>query len=143
MLRDYEITRWRQARYPAVVYEGVEGLLTKVIAGRFGSGLGAFFFGFFTSRLRASLFPMLHRMPQFLYFATVSLVCQSRGKCATPSGSALKAPIKPPLAQRWLPRLKREGAINHRGQAKTRQFTNRWRFCSPVRVKYPRRGEVV
>ena len=34
------------------------GLLTKVIAGRFGSGLGTFFFGFFTSRLRASLFPM-------------------------------------------------------------------------------------
>ncbi|MGD0403391.1 MAG: hypothetical protein ABSB66_09345 [Candidatus Acidiferrales bacterium] len=51
-------------------YEGVEGLLTKVIAGRFGSGLGTFFFGFFTSRLRASLFPMPHRMPQFYAFAT-------------------------------------------------------------------------
>jgi hypothetical protein len=58
MLRGYEFTRWRKDRYPAVDYEGVEGLLTKVIAGRFGSGLGAFFFGFFTSRLRASLFPM-------------------------------------------------------------------------------------
>ena len=45
-------------------YEGSVGLLTKVIAGRFGSGLGTFFFGFFTSRLRASLFPMPHRMPQ-------------------------------------------------------------------------------
>jgi hypothetical protein len=78
MLRYYEFTRWRKARYPAVVYEGVEGLLTKVIAGRFGSGFGAFFFGFFTSRLRASLFPMPHRMPQFLDFATVSVVCQLR-----------------------------------------------------------------
>jgi hypothetical protein len=81
MLRGYEFTRWRKARYPAVVYEGVEGLLTKVIAGRFGSAFGTFFFGFFTSRLRASLFPMPHRMPQFLDFATVSLVCQLRGKC--------------------------------------------------------------
>jgi hypothetical protein len=79
-------------------YEGVEGLLTKVIAGRFGSGFGTFFFGFFTSRLRASLFPMPHRMPQFLDFATVSVVCQSGGKCAPLSG-VLKAPTKPPLAQ--------------------------------------------
>jgi hypothetical protein len=100
MLRDYEFTRWRKARYPAVVYEGVEGLLTKVIAGRFGSGLGTFFFGFFTSRLRASLFPMPPRMPQFLDFATVSVVCQSGGKCAPPSRRALEALIKPPLAQR-------------------------------------------
>jgi hypothetical protein len=84
MLRDYEITRWRKARYPAAVYEGVEGLLTKVIAGRFGSGLGAFFFGFFTSRLRASLFPMPHRMPQFLYFATVSVVCQIKREMRDP-----------------------------------------------------------
>jgi hypothetical protein len=97
MLRDYEITRWRKTRYPAVVYEGVEGLLTKVIAGRFGSGLGAFFFGFFTSRLRASLFPMPHRMPQFLYFATVGVVCQLQdGTARAPSGRALKAPIEPP-----------------------------------------------
>jgi hypothetical protein len=51
-------------------YEGVEGLLTKAIAGRLGSGFGTFFFGFFTSRLRASLFPMPHRMPQFCAFAT-------------------------------------------------------------------------
>ena len=39
-------------------YEGPVGLLTKVMAGRFGSGLGTFFFGFLTSRRRASLFPM-------------------------------------------------------------------------------------
>jgi len=40
-------------------------LFTKVIAGRLGSGFGGFFFGFLTSRLRASLFPMPDRMPQF------------------------------------------------------------------------------
>ena len=57
-------------------YEGVVGLLTKVIAGRFGSGLGTFFFGFFTSRLRASLFPMSDRMPQFRNFATSARVCE-------------------------------------------------------------------
>jgi hypothetical protein len=78
MQRDYENARWRTARFPAVIYEGVEGLLTKVIAGRFGSGFGTFFFGFFTSRLRASLFPMPHRMPQFLDFATVSAVYSNR-----------------------------------------------------------------
>jgi hypothetical protein len=48
-----------------VDYEGPVGLLTKVIAGRLGSGLGTCFFGFFTSRLPLSLFPMPHRMPQF------------------------------------------------------------------------------
>jgi hypothetical protein len=46
-------------------YEGSVGLLTKVMAGRFGSGLGTFFFGFLTSRLPLSLFPMPHSMPQF------------------------------------------------------------------------------
>jgi predicted enzyme related to lactoylglutathione lyase len=58
-------------------YEGVVGLLTKVIAGRFGSGLGTFFFGFLTSRFPLSLFPMPYSMPQFLKFATAARVHQS------------------------------------------------------------------
>jgi hypothetical protein len=57
---------------PSGGYEGVGGLLTKVMAGRFGSGLGTFFFGFLTSRLPLSLFPMPHSMPQFLNFATAA-----------------------------------------------------------------------
>jgi hypothetical protein len=47
------------------VYEGSLVLFTKVMAGRLGSGFGGFFFGFLTSRRRASLFPMPDRMPQF------------------------------------------------------------------------------
>jgi len=46
-------------------YVGPLVLFTNVIAGRLGSGFGGFFFGFLTSRLRASLFPMPDRMPQF------------------------------------------------------------------------------
>jgi hypothetical protein len=65
-------------------YEGSVGLLTKVIAGRFGSGLGTFFFGFFTSRLRASLFPMPHRMPQHFAILQPRLAVRIPREVATP-----------------------------------------------------------
>jgi hypothetical protein len=53
------------SRVPKRRYVGPLVLFTKVIAGRLGSGFDGFFFGFLTSRLRASLFPMPDRMPQF------------------------------------------------------------------------------
>jgi hypothetical protein len=50
------------------------------MAGRFGSGLGTFFFGFLTSRLPLSLFPMPHRMPQLCNFATGAKVREPERK---------------------------------------------------------------
>jgi len=41
----------------------VGGFITVAI--RFGSGFTIFFFGFLTSRRRASLFPMVDSLPQF------------------------------------------------------------------------------
>jgi hypothetical protein len=41
----------------------VGGFITVAI--RFGSGFTIFFFGFLTSRRRASLFPMVKSLPQF------------------------------------------------------------------------------
>jgi hypothetical protein len=75
MLRPYGIAAVAQASMlDGADYEGPVGLLTKVIAGRLGSGLGTFFFGFLTSRFPLSLFPMPYSMPQFCNFATVARV---------------------------------------------------------------------
>jgi hypothetical protein len=71
MLRPYGIAAVAQASTLGDAdYEGPVGLSTKVIAGRLGSGLGTCFFGFLTSRLPLSLFPMPDSMPQFSNFAT-------------------------------------------------------------------------
>lgn len=90
----YGFAELAQDRCLAANYEGVVGLLTKVIGARLGSGFGTFFFGFFTSRLRASLFPMPNSMPQFCNFATAATLCESHqeAQCRIRSRNEPQAP---------------------------------------------------